>query len=477
MTTALLYAAGVVIFLVALFASIALHELGHFATARRFGCRITEFMIGFGPVLFRVQRGETSYGFRLIPLGGYVKIIGMFPPGTEDEHRIAAGEIVEKREEITAAAEQATEEQPLVLRSSSTGLFPQFVARTRAFEFEQVLPSDRDRLFYKLPAWKKVTVMAAGPVVNLLIAFVCFQAVFGIHGTNVTEPVPGAVIAEVSQCVIPEQEARTECTSSDPASPAALAGLEPGDQVVSFNGAPVTSWEQLSTYIQGNGAGAVQLTVVRDGAEVELEPTVTATMTRNITPLTDPSPSAEPVYEEVGFLGASPVMETTVVRHGPIFTLTQMADMSANALSMIVQLPAKVWNVAMAVAGFEERSPEGPMSVIGGSRVAGEVASSDAPFLDTGSKAAMLGTVIGSFNLFIGLFNLIPLMPFDGGHIAGSVWEGLRRRIAALRRQPDPGHVNVAAQQPIAIVLGLAMVVMGFVLMLGDLLVPLSSGF
>src|SRR5699024_6188098 len=178
----------------------------------------------------------------------------------------------------------------------------------------------------------------------------------------------------------------------------------------------------------------------------------------------------------VGYLGVSPELEEVVTRHGPLFTLQRRGEMTSQAVGMLVDLPARVWNVAGAVAGFNERSQDSPMSVIGGSRLAGEVASSDAQGLDVPGKAALLGMVIGSFNLFIGVFNLVPLMPLDGGHIIGAAWEGLRKHLARLFRRLAPGYVNVAAQLPLGCGLGLTLLVMSFVLMVGDVFVPISSG-
>lgn len=178
----------------------------------------------------------------------------------------------------------------------------------------------------------------------------------------------------------------------------------------------------------------------------------------------------------VGFVGIEPERHEVVTRHGPLYVLDYMADTTGHAVMSIATLPAKVYNVAQAIFGQEERAQDGPMSVIGGSRLAGEVAASDLEGLDPAGKAALLGLVIGSFNLFIGVFNLIPLLPLDGGHIVGAAWEGLRRHLARLRRRPDPGFVNVAAQLPFAYALGFALLSMSLVLMLGDIIVPLKSG-
>ncbi|MGI8307015.1 M50 family metallopeptidase [Saccharopolyspora hattusasensis] len=471
----LLYALGVAIFLVAIFLSIALHELGHLYYAKKFGCRVSQYMVGFGPTLFSWKRGETEYGVKLIPLGGYVKIIGMFPPETDREKRISRGEKpapAQERDgepsEVIAAAANATEDAPLTLRKSNTGLFAQMISQTRAAEFELVEPGDSERLFYKLPATKKILVMLAGPGVNIALAFACLLGVYGLYGVHSTEPTGRAVVAVVSDCVIPETENRVVCEEGDQLSPARAAGLQSGDQIVAFNEQAVTSWAQLSDLIHSNGDGSMKLEIMRDDQRVILQPTRTVAMPRDI--------EGTGKYGTVGFLGVEPESHEVVTRHGPLFTMLRMGEMTAHAVSSVIDLPARVYNVAEAIFGQDERAQDGPMSVIGGSRIAGEVASSTVQGLDAGGKATLLGLIVGSFNLFIGVFNLIPLLPLDGGHIAGAAWEGIRRWLAQVLRRPDPGHVNVARQLPIAYMLGFALLSMSVVLMVGDIIVPLKSG-
>lgn len=479
----LLYALGVVIFLGAIFVSIALHELGHLYYAKKFGCRVSQYMVGFGPTVWswrparrlttrtlaggsqedggRTEQSDTEYGIKLIPLGGYVKIIGMFPPETDREKVISRGEA---KPSSAAPALEA----PLTLRRSNTGLFAQLVSQTRAAEFELVGPGDHDRLFYKLPVTKRILVMLAGPGINIALAFLCFSAVFGLYGTRDTAPTGRAVVAMVSDCVIPETENRVVCRDGDPVAPARAVGLQPGDEIVSFNGQAVTSWNHLSALIHSNGADPMRLKVFRDGKYVQLPQTHTVLMSRDL--------DGTGRREMVGFLGVEPESQQIITRHGPIFTMMRMGDMTAHAVSSIADLPARVGNVALAVLGQGERSQDGPMSVIGGSRLAGEVAASDAEGLDVGGKAALLVLVVGSFNLFIGVFNLIPLLPLDGGHIAGAAWEGTRRSLARVFRRPDPGFVNVARQLPLAYCLGFALIAMSLVLMIGDIVAPLRSG-
>jgi membrane-associated protease RseP (regulator of RpoE activity) len=183
--TALYYALGVVLFVVAILASIGLHELGHLIPARAFGGKVTQYFIGFGPTVWSTQRGETEVGVKAVPLGGYVKIVGMLPPG----------------------ADQLGERLPdgsLKVRKSNTGMFTQLISDARAAEWELVQPGDEDRLFYKMAWWRKVIVMAGGPTVNLLIAFALFSVIFGAYGLREVVADSGRpVLQEVSQCVIP----------------------------------------------------------------------------------------------------------------------------------------------------------------------------------------------------------------------------------------------------------------------------------
>lgn len=476
----LLYGLGVLVFLIAIMASIALHELGHLHYAKKFGCRVSEYMVGFGPTLWSRRRGECEYGLKLIPLGGYVKIIGMFPPATKEQAGIAAGHVASRaagsapdREQQRALGDgtaSTAEQSTLRLRRSNTGLFALMVSQTRAAEFELIEPGDRDRLFFKLPTTKKILVMLAGPGVNIALAFLCFLVVFGVYGTRELVPTGQPVIAAVSDCVIPETENRVACRPGDPVGPGRAAGLESGDRIVAFNGVQVTSWDHLSALIQANGAGPMDLVVARGGEELVLPRTHSVAILRD---LDGPGPGQPAV---VGFVGINPESRTLVTRHGPLYVMARMGEMTAHAVVSVVGLPGRVANVAQAILGVEQRAPDGPMSVIGGFRIAGEVASSQAQGLDVAGKAAMLGMIVGSFNLFIGVFNLIPLLPLDGGHIIGAAWEGTRRRLARLFKRPDPGFVNVAAQLPLAYCLGLALLAMSLVLMIGDVLVPLRSG-
>jgi membrane-associated protease RseP (regulator of RpoE activity) len=436
MTTVAMYTLGVVLFVVGIAVSIGLHELGHLAPAKKFGVKVTQYFIGFGNTVWSRRRGETEYGLKSVPLGGYVKLVGMLPPGKDEE--------------------------PGRIRKSNTGMFTQIISDARAAEYELVEPGDEGRLFYRLPWWKKVIVMAGGPTVNLVLAFLLFGGVFMVHG--VLEPTTR--VDRVSDCVIAATEADVDraCTDADPVAPAKQAGLEPGDEIVALNGVEITSWDQLSRLIRENDNGAATIVYLRDG---EQQTTTTNTL---VSPRPDLDNTDE--FVEVGFLGVQP--ELVREKKGPVFVVATMGDYTWRTLQALGTLPVKLWEVGKAALGLQERDQEGPMSVVGASRVAGEMASTtEVPVADRFFSLLML---LGAVNLFIGMFNFVPLLPLDGGHIAGALYEALRRGVARLFGRPDPGYFDVAKLLPVAYVMAGVILVMSVVLIYADIVAPVRLG-
>ena len=432
--TALLYLLGVLVFAVGVAVSIGLHEVGHLYPAKKFGVRVTQYFVGFGNTVWSTRRGETEYGVKSVPLGGYVKLVGMLPPAKGDE-----------------------EQRP---RASNTGMFTQLISDARSAEYEHVRPEDEPRLFYKLPWWKKVVVMSGGPMVNLAIAFVLFAGVFGLHGTYE----PTTTVGVVSECVVPAQEEGRACTAEDPRSPAVEAGLLPGDEIVRFNGEKVAGWRGLADAIRANEDGKAVIGYLRDG---ELRTATTSTTVKSVRSFED-----DAAFVQAGFLGVSP----TAVReqHGLLFTVGEMGRMTWDTVEVLGQLPVKVWGVAKAVVGVEERAADSPVSVVGAGRIAGEVTSDTSnPLVE---RVVFLVTLLAGLNLFVGMFNFIPLLPLDGGHIAGALYEGARRGVAKVLHRPDPGFVDVGKLLPVAYVMAGALLVMSMVLIAGDIVAPVSLG-
>lgn len=412
--TALLYTLGVLLFTVGVAGSIALHELGHLIPGKIFNVKVTQYFIGFGRTLWSTVRGETEYGLKAIPLGGYCKLVGMVPPNPE--------ELVD----------------PDVVRSRRTGMFAQLVSDARAAEYEHVAPEDHDRLFYNKPWWQRIIIIGSGVAINIVLAFFLFAIAFmgiGIDKATTT-------IAGVSECVVAVTKATYEqppraCTTADPEAPAKAAGFLPGDRIVSFNGREINEWSQVQREIRANGDKQATVVVERKGKRLTLRPT---TVVSTVSALSDSSK-----ITKAGFLGVVPT--TAKDRQGVGFVVDTMATGTWQTVETIAQLPQKLYHVARASIGLEKRDVNGPISIVGAGRVAGEVASQDEA--SVADRAFQLLALLAGLNLFLGLINLVPLPPFDGGQIATTLYETVRRAIARLRGRPDPGGVDSAKLLPV----------------------------
>ena len=415
------------LFFALIMVSIALHEIGHLVPAKIFGVKVTQYFVGFGRTIWSRKRGETEYGFKLFPLGGYVRLVGMYPP--------------EKKSD------------------KPKGWLTRLADRARSYEYEEITPADDGRLFHQKPVWQKVIVMLGGPAMNLLLAFLIFLGVNLFHGTwqltlNVTV---------VNDCVIPAGRTPATCQDGDPQTPAKQAGVMVGDKVVAFNGHRVSTWDELTDLIRANRDGAATLTVERGGRTMEL-PTVN-TIIQSVPDRLDPTSRVE-----AGFLGVSPSRE--LVRGGVIETAGQMWNITRMSLVALASFPVRVWNVGVGLATGAERDINSPISVVGASRVAGEIAVADSvPIQD---RAASWLSLLGSVNLFVALLNLVPLLPLDGGHIAGALYEALRRGLARLRGRGDPGPVDTAKMLPVAYLVGGFLLIGGVVLILADIISPIK---
>lgn len=441
METVLLYVLGIVVVAVGLAISIGLHELGHLIPAKRFGVKVGQYMIGFGPTLFSRKRGETEYGVKLIPLGGYISMAGMYPPAREGGGA----------------------------RTASTGFLDTLVQDAREQSAETITPGDEDRVFYKLPVWKRIIIMLGGPFMNLLIAIVLYAVVlcgFGVYQYSTT-------LGVVNECVATDA-AQTECTASDPEAPAAAAGIKPGDRLVSIGGEAITSWEQASDIIRANPGTELAVVVERDGERLTLEMTPLLTertvYDENGQAVTDAD--GDVVTEEVGFVGVSPATERA--QQPVTAVLPAVWDNSVAVGKIIVTLPQRLVQVAQAAFGGDDRDPNGPISVVGVGRLAGEITALDeAPVAD---RAASLIQMLAALNVALFVFNLIPLLPLDGGHVAGALWEAIRRRFAKLAGKPDPGPVDIARLVPLTLVIVAILGLSSALLIYADIVNPVTLG-
>ena len=434
--------AGIVLFALLIAGSIALHELGHLIPAKRFGVKVTEYMIGFGPAIWARSRGETSYGIKAIPLGGYIRMIGMLPPAKAD----------------TSAATQRG------------GRFATMVDEARRASEDEIGPGDEDRVFYRLPVRKRVVIMLGGPVMNLLLAFVLFAIVL----VGIGLPQPTNMVGAVVPCTPTAEHPFGDplpsgnCPTGTLASPAVQAGLQPGDVITAIDGQPVTSWDEVTSWIRDHGGQEAILTVQRGPGSTQV-PVQVATVDR---PVLDEQGNLTEQTVRTGFMGVRP--EFAYVSQGWSSVPSYMWDITVRSVEGLISLPVRFYElVSETLIGGGERAIDGPVSVVGVSRLGGEIAAMDEPFE---AKAATFLGLAASLNLFLFLFNLLPILPLDGGHVAGAIYEAVRGGVARLRGRPDPGPVDVARLLPVAYVVAAVLVAMGVIVIWADLVKPISLG-
>lgn len=442
-------------FAVGLLFSIGFHEAGHFYWARRFGMRVPQFMVGFGPTIWSRTRGETEYGIKAVPLGGYIRIVGMIPPAEEGESKRATR-----------------------MRS--------FIAEVRGQALNDVLPSDGGRVFYAKPWWQRVIVMFAGPFHNLVLAVVFFTVTLTAIGTNVIttqiDAVPACVLpagaetaGEDDACSTPITAQGQECAAGSEGcalpqrSPAAEAGLRPGDTIVEIGGTPVeptdyASWTTVQETIRTSPGEPLDLVVERDGQRRQL--TVT--------------PIPNTVYVEAGsdetatagYLGVSPVLGFARQDIGDLPGYFGM--IVSNSIERLVEIPEKIPQLFRAAFLGEERDRNGPIGVVGVGRISGEAFA--LPDFTGMEKLSFFLSLLASVNLVLFLFNLLPIYPLDGGHIAGALYEKARSSVARVRGRPDPGPFDIARLMPVAYAVAGLFIGLSLLLLVADIVNPITLG-
>ncbi len=390
---------GIIVFAFGILISVCLHEAGHMGTAKAFGMKVTRFFAGFGPTLWSFKRGETEYGLKAIPLGGFVKIVGMTP------------------------------------------------------QDDDVAPEDEKRAMWRYPVWKRTIVMAAGSATHFALGIVILWVVFAFIALPNpdrldSEPV---TIDRVAACVAPTDidlatKKTTECVpAADPASLASTMGLRSGDQVVSVNGQPVHGWGALTDQVRASGGKEITVTV-RRGEETITHTGTLPTVLRLKQDVVRSDRTVESItaadQERVGVLGITPRVPEDV--RGPVaaFGLSwdQTVLMFEGTFASIQKFPEKVPKLWEALSGAE-RDPETPISVVGASRIGGEL-------FEQGEIPTFL-LILAGLNFFVGIFNLLPLLPLDGGHIAIAWFEKARSWVYARLRKPDPGRVDYMKLMPV----------------------------
>jgi membrane-associated protease RseP (regulator of RpoE activity) len=391
---------GWVIFIVALLVSVMLHETGHFVLAKKFGMKVTRYFVGFGPTIWSTWRGETEYGIKALPFGGFVKIVGMHSLDDPDD------------------------------------------------------PEDEPRAFRSHPAWQRILVLLAGSAMHFLLALVLVFGLalgVGIANDNVTQ------VGTISSCVPVSVAAydNGSCTGSHLSSPAQLAGLQVGDVVTAFDGRPVSNFTQLTNLIRPLPPGTpVTITVRRDGKLVNLHTKLANVKGR--------SGSYLGVGPAVLFQVASPL--------GAIeYSGTTFGQVLVGSADAVAALPA-----ALPKLFGKDRSSTAAgqvSSVVGAAEATGTEVASNAGWQ---YKVSFVLLLIASLNIFVGAFNLLPLLPLDGGHIAVIVYERIRAWLARLRGRPDPGLANMAKFLPVSFSLFVVLIFFSLTLVLADIVNPVN---
>jgi membrane-associated protease RseP (regulator of RpoE activity) len=392
---------GILAFAVALLVSVMIHEAGHYLTAKKFGMKVTEFFVGFGKKIWSVTKGETEFGLKAIPAGGYCKIVGMTP-----------------REELS--------------------------------------PADADRAFIKASVPQRLIVLGAGSFLHFVIGFVLLIVLFASVGiTSLTNQVE-----RVSECI--PQTANEVCSAKSVPSPAKNAGIIAGDKIVKVNGLSYQEWSEVVEVIRSSAGKQLDITIDRNGSLIDI--------------LVTPA-SRELDGKEIGVLGV--VNQVGTITYGPLTAIAKggsfTIDILQNSVTALISLPSKIPDLVNQTFGNQERDPEGLVGVVGVARVSGETAETKA--LTTREKIATFILIIASLNIFVGMFNLLPLLPLDGGHMAVAIADGVRNTRAKAKGLAKPAPFDVERLTPITMVVFVVMASLSLLLLTADILNPIRLNF
>src|ERR1700733_6612850 len=378
----MMFAIGIVLFALAILISVALHECGHMWVARATGMKVRRYFVGFGPTLWSTRRGETEYGVKAVPLGGFCDIAGMTP-------------------------------------------------------VEELAPDETERAMFKQTTWKRVAVLFAGPGMNFIICLVLIYVIALIWGLPNLHPPTQAIVGETA-CIAPEVAPGKIGNCTGPG-PAALAGIRPGDVVVKVGDTPVSTFEEMATAVR-KLHGTVPVVVQRDGTPVTAY--VDITPTQRFLSSGAGGQGAKPEAATVGAMGVG-ALKVTPTHYGVLgaipATFAFTGDLTVEVGRALVTIPTKVGALVHAIGGGQ-RDPETPMSVVGASIIGGDT-------VDHGLWEAFW-FFLAQLNLILGAINLLPLLPFDGGHIAVAVFEKIRNLVRSARGMVAAAPVNYLKLMP-----------------------------
>jgi membrane-associated protease RseP (regulator of RpoE activity) len=374
---------GILAFVVALLFSVMVHEFGHYITARKFGMRISEFFLGFGKRIWSFQRGETEFGLKAIPAGGYCKIEGMAP----------------------------NDEMP---------------------------EGEEGRAFYKASSAKKLIVLGAGSFLHFVLGFLLLFFLFVGIGTNQVLPVISEVVSN---------------------SAAQAAGIQPGDEIVAINGKKVTEWYKDVEVIRQSQGAELTLDLNRDG---EL---LTIVTNARLTDVDGTKRYVLGIINDVGLKRSSVLLS---VKNSAIVTKSFLTE----SVKSLAKLPEKIPALWGATVRGEERDANGLVGVVGVARVSGQAVGSDK--LTPMERLATFILIVASLNIFVGIFNLLPILPLDGGHMAVAIADEIRAFLARLRGRPRPAPIDVTVLTPITMVVFVVLATLTLLLLVADVINPVT---
>ena len=372
---------GMLAFVIALLLSVMIHEFGHYLTAKHYGMKVSEFFLGFGARIWSKQKGETEFGIKAIPAGGYCKIEGMVP-----------GDVMPEGEE--------------------------------------------SRAFYKAKSSRKLIVLGAGSFLHFVLGYLLLFLLFAGVGTNQLLPVINEVVK---------------------GSAAQSAGILAGDEVLAINGKEVKNWYNDVQVIRNSKGAPLTLLIKRDSEQITIQ-----TSARFET-IDGTQRYVLGIINEVG-----------IKRSGVITSLKNSATVTRDFLSQsvksLINLPSKIPSLWGQTVGGETRDPNGLVGVVGVARVSGQTIGSDS--LSITERLSTFILIIASLNIFVGLFNLLPILPLDGGHMAGAIADEIRAFIARLRRRPRPAAIDVTLLTPITMVVFVILAALTVLLLVADIVNP-----
>jgi membrane-associated protease RseP (regulator of RpoE activity) len=372
---------GIIGFVLALLTSVMFHELGHFLTARKFGMRVSEFFVGFGRRIWSITRGETEYGIKAIPAGGYCRIEGMTPG-------------------------------------------------------DQMPAGEENRAFIRASSLKKLIVLGAGSTAHFILGFLLIFSIFFAVGYTTLTP----NIAQVSKDSV-----------------AAAAGFKAGDEILSINGNPVEDWSVDAKQIADSKGAQLRFEVLRNGEKIII--------------------NAAPTYNEEAKRYILGVVASLGTERDSFLESSSQAGratwfLTKESVKSLIALPTKVPQLFRQTFMNEERDPNGLVGVVGAARVSGEAVGSEK--LNGNERLTTFILLVASLNIFVGIFNLLPILPLDGGHMAVAIADEVRALFAHLRKQPRPAPIDVNVLTPITGVVVVLLGILTVILVIADIFNPVS---